>query len=293
MKPSIVSTTRQTPKLSSLNKCLTRSSWNNGSLLQTSSIPLLSDMTRHSKNSCSGAFFTSYEKSSLKGLYGTQVARTSGDSLRRPLTCHICLYDPVNTGKNKNDFVDMMVCSEGHVACKECWIKSLLKQKRLTKEAKTKAAETKQKHEQLMKEKERCLALAKFEKKCLSNEVKIVSGDSIKAKERDFLIDLPEIIEKSKCMADNPPHPVTMKSLSSISASNICTVCSSDFGNVIVALLPCGHLTCEDCYAHVKDSKCSKCDAEAVCGRKLVGEGTGFAGGGGKTVITRYQPAFY
>ena len=51
-----------------------------------------SQMTRHSKNCTSGAFFTAAEKAKLGRFYGTQRERLGTESMRRADWCGICLH---------------------------------------------------------------------------------------------------------------------------------------------------------------------------------------------------------
>eukprot|EP01135_Chromosphaera_perkinsii_P005330 Nk52_evm11s343 gene=Nk52_evmTU11s343 len=74
-------------------------------------------MPRHSKNSTAQAFFSYHERSILN--YGTQTAKLTRDSCRDFDSCFMCLHVVVNP----------VVCQKGHLCCKECALKSLLKQK--------------------------------------------------------------------------------------------------------------------------------------------------------------------
>lgn len=77
-------------------------------------------MTRHSKNSTAGAFFTSAERGKLN--YGTKRARLGRDSLRPSTSCHICLQTAFpHRGP--------VICPQGHLFCRECIITDLLEQR--------------------------------------------------------------------------------------------------------------------------------------------------------------------
>ncbi|KAI5779745.1 hypothetical protein EDC01DRAFT_669618 [Geopyxis carbonaria] len=72
----------------------------------------------HSKRNTSLAFFTSYERSLLKGDYGKQRTRLTRDSFKSFDACNLCLMrarDPV-------------ACPNGDLFCNECAIENLLSQ---------------------------------------------------------------------------------------------------------------------------------------------------------------------
>ena len=74
-------------------------------------------MPRHSKNSTAQAYFSYHERTAL--AYGTQTAKLTRDSCRDFDACFLCLQRAILP----------VTCTKGHLACKECLIKSLLKQK--------------------------------------------------------------------------------------------------------------------------------------------------------------------
>ena len=73
-------------------------------------------MSRHSKNNNTRGFFTYEERVKLD--YGTKRRRIGRDSLLNIFDCFIC------TSRVR----DPMVCSKGHLSCRECLLNSLLSQ---------------------------------------------------------------------------------------------------------------------------------------------------------------------
>ncbi|KAL7266397.1 hypothetical protein RUND412_011057 [Rhizina undulata] len=72
----------------------------------------------HSKRNTSLAFFTSYERSLLKGDYGKQRTRLARDSFKPFDACNLCLMrarEPVS-------------CTKGDLFCRECAVENLLSQ---------------------------------------------------------------------------------------------------------------------------------------------------------------------
>ncbi|GAA6016201.1 hypothetical protein JCM10207_000430 [Rhodosporidiobolus poonsookiae] len=75
-------------------------------------------MGRHAKNNTSRAAFTYAERQMVNA--GTKKAVLGRESFREFDACHLCLARAR----------DPRICSEGHVACNECIIASLLEQKK-------------------------------------------------------------------------------------------------------------------------------------------------------------------
>ncbi|KAI9502340.1 hypothetical protein BX070DRAFT_184876, partial [Coemansia spiralis] len=75
-------------------------------------------MVRHSKNNTASGVFTYAERQMVD--YGTKSKRLGSDSKRPFDSCHLCL----NTSRLP------MVCTEGHLFCKECIMANILEQKR-------------------------------------------------------------------------------------------------------------------------------------------------------------------
>ncbi|KAG0633005.1 hypothetical protein HOY80DRAFT_993969 [Tuber brumale] len=74
----------------------------------------------HSKRNTSLAFFTSYERSLLKGDYGKQRTRLTRDSFKPLDACSLCLMrarEPV-------------ACPMGDLFCRECAVENLLSQRK-------------------------------------------------------------------------------------------------------------------------------------------------------------------
>ena len=77
-------------------------------------------MTRHSKNNTALAVFTYAEKQKLKGIYGTLESRMGRDSQKPFDSCCLCLA----TARIP------LICSEGHLYCKECIYNSIIQQRK-------------------------------------------------------------------------------------------------------------------------------------------------------------------
>ncbi|MCJ1310246.1 hypothetical protein MMC25_003908 [Agyrium rufum] len=78
----------------------------------------------HSKRNTSLAFFTSYERSLLKSLWGSQSTRLTRESFLPFASCRLCLQiarDPT------------ACAASGHVFCRECVVTALLTQKKEAK----------------------------------------------------------------------------------------------------------------------------------------------------------------
>ncbi|KAJ3034214.1 hypothetical protein HDV00_005261 [Rhizophlyctis rosea] len=120
----------------------------------------------------------------------------------------------------------------------------------------------------------------------------------------------PDVIKKPKtetmCTASETQHPVTIRKLIPVKFTEakgtkgeyVCPSCMKAFtnGSKIVVLKGCGHALCKECSSKfVKTSKkCFVC--ETKCHDKdivtLKGDGTGFAGGGGKVATQKSTVAF-
>ncbi|KAF2477357.1 uncharacterized protein BDR25DRAFT_249272 [Lindgomyces ingoldianus] len=74
----------------------------------------------HSKRNTSLAFFTSYERASLKNSWGTQSTRLTRDSFLPFGSCQLCLL-PAD---------DPVCCPSGDLFCRECAMTNLLAQRK-------------------------------------------------------------------------------------------------------------------------------------------------------------------
>jgi len=112
-------------------------------------------MSRHAKNNCSSAVFTSYERSKLN--YGTQKTRLGKDSIKSWDCCSLCLQQ----------LIDPLSCPKGHLFCKECIYSNLLAQKKeISKKLKEWGEEQThlREEEQKKKEQEKMDEIQRFEK---------------------------------------------------------------------------------------------------------------------------------
>ncbi|KAI7864110.1 hypothetical protein BDF14DRAFT_1837355 [Spinellus fusiger] len=78
-------------------------------------------MPRHSKNNTASSVFTYHEANALE--YGTKRQRLGRDSFREYNACFLCLQ----TAR------DPVICTHGHLVCKECIYESILTQKQIAK----------------------------------------------------------------------------------------------------------------------------------------------------------------
>lgn len=85
-------------------------------------------MTRHAKNSCSGAVFTYHERSKLE--YGTKSGRLSSDSMKRWDSCSLCLKSAIEPmiWYSFPDNCEFLIggSNSGHLFCKECILNTIL-----------------------------------------------------------------------------------------------------------------------------------------------------------------------
>ncbi|KAL1918400.1 uncharacterized protein VTP21DRAFT_3060 [Calcarisporiella thermophila] len=119
----------------------------------------------------------------------------------------------------------------------------------------------------------------------------------------------PEMIKVTKlqpiCGGSEKEHTFTLKSLINVNWTKekgkdeyFCPACSKSFSNSmkIAILRNCGHVLCRGCVEQfVRPSKqCYVCNA-ALKEKDIInmsGEGTGYAGSGGKVLATKYDVAF-
>ncbi|KAJ2005461.1 hypothetical protein H4R26_001943 [Coemansia thaxteri] len=108
-------------------------------------------MVRHSKNNTASGVFTYAERQMVD--YGTKSKRLGSDTKRPFDSCYLCL----NTARTP------MICTSGHISCKECVMTSILEQKRAIERAK---------HEFADYQKQEAAELAAKQKDRDENEVK-------------------------------------------------------------------------------------------------------------------------
>ncbi|KAJ2389753.1 hypothetical protein GGI23_005771 [Coemansia sp. RSA 2559] len=310
-------------------------------------------MVRHSKNNTASGVFTYAERQMAD--YGTKTKRLGTDSKRPFDSCHLCL----NTSRTP------MVCTMGHIFCKECVMANILEQKqtiqRLQKEFKEFRKREKQK---LDNERERMDAIEvqryiKSEAGLSESDRKRKDGDSeqqdassrepakrvrlledksslVFSRGKDRLLQrshetssndtdnkkmssfwlpsqAPEAKETLKdpshlnvqCMASSEPHTLKLKHLTPVKfrtgtkGEKLCPSCDKPLLNStkIDILRPCGHAICHRCVGNfvLPAKECFVCQkkvlSEAEDVIRLGSDGTGFAGGGGQMVASRYDSA--
>ncbi|KAJ1940755.1 hypothetical protein FBU59_003714 [Linderina macrospora] len=105
-----------------------------------------------------------------------------------------------------------------------------------------------------------------------------------------------------QCHASTPTHPLKLKSLISVcfresNGEKLCPSCDKSLKNSskIDVLKPCGHAICHRCVSNfvLPAGKCFVCQAKVkpADAIRLGSEGTGFSGGGGQMIATRYDNA--
>ena len=125
-------------------------------------------MTRHSKNNTALGVFTYAEKQKLKGVYGTLNSRMGRDSQKPFDHCSLCLAQARTP----------LVCSGGHLFCKECIYNSIVQQRKEI-ELETKALEA---HKEQRRVKELAFKQEDLDKKVLdfiNNEVKVIGNTPV------------------------------------------------------------------------------------------------------------------
>ncbi|KAJ2309020.1 hypothetical protein IWW54_003937 [Coemansia sp. RSA 2705] len=115
----------------------------------------------------------------------------------------------------------------------------------------------------------------------------------------------PPASQSAQCFAARTPHALRLKSLievrfragSAPGAEKLCPACDRALLNSsqVDVLRPCGHAICHRCVGNfvLPAKECFVCQAK-VAAKDVVRidtEGTGFAGGGGQMVATRYEAA--
>ncbi|KAJ2161530.1 hypothetical protein GGF46_001385 [Coemansia sp. RSA 552] len=299
-------------------------------------------MVRHSKNNTASGVFTYAERQMTE--YGTQKRRLGRDSKQAFDSCYLCLA----TARTP------MVCGQGHVACRECVVSSILEQKQMIERANQRVAESQERQRQEDEQKRRERDAREIsdhgrrEAGLLPPPPRTVSKGSegntagrkaieYKGKEpvllgqrQDNTEETPEekdlggtklcsfwvpslapsvkpVVQPPKaqtpqCLAssqEGPTHALRLKSLVEVrfrisgNGEKLCPACDRPLLNSTkIDVLPCGHAMCHRCLGtFVAPSKeCFVCQAKVKSGKviRIDSEGTGFAGGGGQMVASRY-----
>ncbi|KAF2270030.1 hypothetical protein CC78DRAFT_611696 [Lojkania enalia] len=135
----------------------------------------------HSKRNTSLAFFTSYERNSLKSSWGSQSARLTHDSFLPFGSCHLCLLPAINP----------VLCPAGDLFCRECAMTNLLSQRKEIKRLE-KLAELQRQEEEERKvrddEEVRLRAVEDFEAVQMGLEVRVGAGSKVVGRERGKVV---------------------------------------------------------------------------------------------------------
>eukprot|EP01125_Pyxidicula_operculata_P009467 TRINITY_DN311_c0_g1_i9.p1 TRINITY_DN311_c0_g1~~TRINITY_DN311_c0_g1_i9.p1 ORF type:complete len:277 (-),score=40.30 TRINITY_DN311_c0_g1_i9:52-882(-) len=268
---------------------------------------------RHSQNNTANPIFTHYEKSQLKGIYGTIKKRLTRESMKPFDACSICLQAIENPLSDK----------EGHIYCKQCIYQYLLEQKNIYKQKmkEYKAQQIKDKEEALVKEKEKeQRAKEVFDKKearIVADNNRTLPKSSVDPKLKSFWLPsltpehIKEKVEKPSKITKSPfGHPIKLKDLLEIKLTPIngddekskgtglymCPACNKSLNNVtgVCCIKTTGHVYCKGCMDTIiiKDLICpvtsTKFTEEDIM--ELEAEGSSFAGRSGEkleaTVVT-------
>ncbi|KAF2714757.1 hypothetical protein K504DRAFT_469171 [Pleomassaria siparia CBS 279.74] len=126
----------------------------------------------HSKRNTSLAFFTSYERASLKNSWGAQSTRLTRDSFLPFGSCQLCLLPSV----------DPVCCPSGDLFCRECAMTNLLAQRKEIKRLEKAAGRRKEDEEdQAAREDEaaRLRAIQEFEAVQMGLQVRHGAGSKV------------------------------------------------------------------------------------------------------------------
>lgn len=220
-------------------------------------------MTRHAKNNNAGSHFTHFERTQLRSRYGTQTNRLYQDSLRPLTVCWLCLNSCTR---------EPMTCDRGHVACKECWLKSLLEQRQSHAKQQLQLLDQQLERERAQQEAEKQAQLARIAEFERQQDPLIKGALQIRKKMESVpTLAIERVQFVSKCLAAKDTHSVSLKSLLAINwtisdSIIICPLCSNPLVSVASLYPECGHAVCSNC-AHSTD-KCSHCEV-ATAKRRL------------------------
>ncbi|KAJ2759473.1 hypothetical protein IWQ56_004728 [Coemansia nantahalensis] len=232
-------------------------------------------MVRHSKNNTASSVFTYAERKMTE--YGTQRRRLGHDAKRSFDTCYLCL---------RTARAPIMLCTQGHVSCRECVLAGILEQKQAIARAEQRLEKQQQKDAAERQQQQR----ARDEREIDSHERRQVglrdkrpgdgephdgkrarllagprpAGGSEKKALTSFWIPsmAPTAAAAAKapapsvqCLAGAEAHPLRLKELVEVrfrTAANgdrLCPSCDRALRNSskVDVLAPCGHAICHRC----------------------------------------------
>ncbi|KAI9217250.1 hypothetical protein BC828DRAFT_391669 [Blastocladiella britannica] len=262
-------------------------------------------MPKHSKNNTASSVFTHAERERLE--YGTKRQRLGRDSKRAFDACFLCLATAE----------DPLCCPDGHIACKECILSSLVKQSQDIGAERIQHKEARVQHEryeQSLRDQELQHRLDRAEQAISvtgANAVTTTSSSAATASPPKRILPSfwvptltpsvsatdahappPPVTRKPMCLAGEP-HAVTRKQLFPVQFQRnaddqrvSCPSCAKSLtnGSRMRILKRCGHVLCESCVKElvVPSARCNVCDEKAKDKDviRLVTEGTGFASAG-------------
>jgi hypothetical protein len=204
-------------------------------------------MTRHSKNACSSATFSSQERSKL--LINSSNKSLTNNSPIEFDTCYLCLDSPAQD--------PAVVCERGHVSCKECAVLFILNQKKALKEKRLKHFEAEILKCKIERQQED-LCRIQAESDFIRQQAAISILPSFAKKESQNIKNTIDCLcPDSSIVSPNPlifcgrePHSISLKTLFPIELTRTCPSCSKSLcpsGTSVSSLVPCGHIFCKEC----------------------------------------------
>jgi hypothetical protein len=202
-------------------------------------------MTRHSKNSCAGSVFTYAER---QRMHLSDHIENKERSSRPFGSCFMCMSSTA---------VDPVVCgsSFGHIGCKECFIKSILVQKRDNA--------SKLKQFDLLSEKKTVDDPAANQIGFVLQQQAVSPHTSLKGEEGTVPFWLktldgvkpqtPKPAKKVICLAESEhQHPLSLHGLIPLRPKFkidlvVCEICDDKIHNTGVSFPSCGHVFCLGC----------------------------------------------